>query len=117
MKRKPATLVVVASACLAAASVAGAAPAGQVCPQFKHGKRTYRYLTVGTGWTCGSAKRWIVKLSKDRVHAVSTNVRLGNGPRGYHCFATPFSSGGRATAGACIKGTVAYPKSGFSWTS
>lgn len=117
MKRKLGVLAVVAAASLAAASTAGAAGAGQVCPTFKHRGKTYQVETLGTGWTCGSAKTWIVKLSGDHVaRTVTTNVKLANGPRRYHCLATPFSSGGRATAGMCIKGSIAYPKSGFAWT-
>jgi len=116
MNRKLATLVVVASVCLAAASTVGAAPAGQLCRSFKQGGRSYHWETLGTGWTCASAKPWVVKLSNDRVHVGSTNVPLTNGPRGYHCSANPFSRGGRATAGQCFKGTLAFPKSGFAWT-
>jgi hypothetical protein len=108
-------LLVVASACLAAASTAGAARDGQVCQSFKLRGLTFKWETVGSGWTCSSAKPWIVKLSADRVHVTGTNVPLANGPRGYHCVATPFSRGGRATGGACLKGTFAFPKSGFSW--
>jgi hypothetical protein len=72
--------------------------------------------TVGTGWTCKSAKKRITKLSHDKVGVVNANVKLKNGPHGLHCFANPLSRGGRATAGDCIKGTIAYPKSGFAWT-
>ena len=42
-------------------------------------------------------------------------VPLTNGPRGYHCAADPTSEGGHATAGHCIKGTIAFPRSGFAW--
>ena len=82
---------------------------------FKQGGRTYRSETIGTGWTCASAKAWIVKLIGDRVHIVSKSVPLTNGPRGYHCAADPTSEGGHATAGHCIKGTIAFPRSGFAW--
>ena len=109
------TLVVVASLSLAAASTVGAARAGQVCPSFKQNGRIYRPETIGTGWTCASAKPWIVKLSGDRIRRSTANVPLTNGPRGYHCFATPLSRGGRATSGTCFKGTLAFPKSGFAW--
>jgi hypothetical protein len=114
---KPAIVVFAASACLAVASFAGAAHAGQFCSPFKQGHRTYHWETLGTGWTCGSAKRWIAKLIPDRVHVTSKNVPLKNGPRGYHCNATPGSSGGHATNGECFTGTLAHPKSGFAWTS
>jgi hypothetical protein len=117
MKWKLATVVVATAACLAVASIAGAAPTGQFCSPFKQGKRTYHWQTLGTGWTCGSARRWIAKLIRDRVHVTSKNVPLKNGPRGYHCNATPGSSGGHATSGECFTGKLAFPKSGFAWTS
>ena len=50
MNVKLATLVVVTSACLAAASTAGASRAAQVCPTFKQGKLTYHLETLGTRW-------------------------------------------------------------------
>ena len=119
MNRKSALLVVVsavaASVCLATATTAGAATAGKVCSPFKQGGKTYRSETIGTGWTCASAKAWIVKLIGDRVHIVSKSVPLANGPRGYHCAADPTSERGHATAGHCIKGTIAFPGSGFAW--
>jgi hypothetical protein len=119
MNRKVALLVVVgavaASECLATSPSAGAAHTAKVCANFKQGGRTYRSETLGTGWTCASAKAWIVKLIGDRVHIVSKSVPLTNGPRGYHCAADPTSAGGHATAGHCIKGTIAFPQSGFAW--
>jgi len=119
MNRKIAVLVAVAavsaSVCLATTTNAGAASTGKVCSPFKHGGRTYRSETLGTGWTCASAKAWIVKLIGDRFHTVSKSVPLTNGPRGYHCAADPTSQGGHATAGHCIKGTIAFPGSGFAW--
>lgn len=116
MKPKLATLIVVASACLAAAST-DASGAGQLCATFKQGRLTYHSQTLGSGWTCASAKSWIVKLIGDRVPIASKNVPLTNGPSGYHCLATPFSRGGHATSGACFKGTIAFPGSGFAWNT
>jgi hypothetical protein len=115
MRRMLATLAVLASACLAAASTAGAVGTGKVCPTFKQGRLTFHPETLGTGWTCESAKPWIVKLIGDRVHVGSRNVPLTNGPGGYHCLATPLSRSGHATSGACFKGTIAFPRSGFAW--
>ena len=116
MKRTLGMLVFVVSACLAVASTAGATRDGQVCRSFKQAGKSYTYETLGSGWTCASARPWIVKLSRDHVGTVTKNVPLKNGPSGYHCFADPLSRGGHATAGACIKGTIAFPKSGFAWT-
>ena len=116
MKHKLVFLVVVAALSLAAASTAGAAHTGQVCRPFKQGGHTYTWETIGTSWTCTSAKPWVVTLIGDRAHVVSKNVPLTNGPRGYHCSANPGSRRGRATDGACFKGTIAFPISGFAWT-
>ena len=116
MTRKLGVLVVVASVALAAASTGSATTTGKVCPKFKQGRTTYQSQTVGTTWTCAAAKTWIAKLSLDRVpKTVTKNIPLTNGPRGYHCFATPLSKGGHATGGMCIKGTLAFPRSGFAW--
>lgn len=114
MHRTLAVLAVIAVACLAAASTAGARSSGRLCPVFKKSGKSFTLQTVGTAWSCGSAKGWAVKLIGDKVNAVSRNVPLKNGPSGYHCFAEP-GSHGRATNGACIKGTIAFPKSGFAW--
>lgn len=116
MNVKLATLVVVTSACLAAASTAGASRAAQVCPTFKQGKLTYHLETLGTRWTCASAKSWVVKLSGDSARIVSRNVPLTNGPRGYHCFAIA-GSHGHATNGTCFAGTLKFPGTGFAWIS
>ncbi len=105
----------VAAAAILAAAASPAGAASEVCPSFKQNGLTFKWETSGSKWTCANAKRWVVKLSRDRVHVAGANVPLANGPRGYHCFATPFSSGGRATGGTCFSGTLAFPKSGFSW--
>ncbi|GEM_PF-1912820 len=91
-----------------------AAPAGKVCAPFKHRGLLYRWQTVGRHWTCASAKPWVVKLADDRVASGAGNVRLKNGPRGLHCYAT-IATHGRASGGACFAGTWAFPKSGFTW--
>jgi len=116
MTHKLGALALVALVALAAASTGGARDAGKICATFKQARITYHSQTVGTGWTCAAAKSWISRLSLDRVpKTVTKNVPLTNGPRGYHCLATPLSRGGHATGGMCIKGTLAYPKSGFAW--
>jgi hypothetical protein len=116
MTRKLGALLAVACVSLTAASTSGARTSAAVCPNFKQGRITFKSETIGNTWTCASAKTWIVKLSADPVpKRVTKNIPLANGPRGYHCFAMPFSTGGHATGGACFKGTLAYPRSGFSW--
>ena len=114
MIRKLVPLLVALAAFVAAAASADAAPAGQLCPSFKSNGLTFRWETAGTGWTCGSAKPWVVKLSGDRIASVGGNVKLTNGPAGFHCWGT-IAKKGFAAGGACFKGTWAYPKSGFTW--
>jgi hypothetical protein len=70
--------------------------------------------TVGSGFTCNTAKTWVLKLSKDSADTTSGKVALKNGPKGYHCVATADVKG-FASVGACYKGTLAFPKSGFLW--
>ena len=115
-RRDAISLAITLFAALAiAAAVAQARPAAQVCRNFKQGRLTFSSETLGTHWSCSSAKTWIVKLSKDKIRHSTSNIPLSNGPKGYHCFATPNSQGGRATAGTCFTGTIAYPGTGFAW--
>ncbi len=88
--------------------------AGKVCPTFRASGLKYQWETAGTGFTCKSAKHWLVKLIRDRADTSSGEAALHNGPKGYHCFAT-LDTKGKASGGLCYKGTVAYPKSGFTW--
>jgi hypothetical protein len=115
MIRYLAALALVATTCLSAASIGNAARAAAVCKSFKSGGLTYSSETLGSSWSCSAAKTWILKLSKDSIKHSSKNVPLKNGPHGLHCFATPNSVGGHATAGSCIAGTIAFPKTGFAW--
>jgi hypothetical protein len=107
-------LLVAFAAALVLAAGAGAARQGVICKTFKSNGVTFYSQTVGS-WSCSSAQTWIKKLSRDRVGKVTKSVPLRNGPSGLHCFALPLSSGGRATGGACVKGTLAFPKLGFTW--
>ena len=108
------TISLVAALAIATA-VAQARPAAALCQNFKQGRLTFFSETLGTHWSCSAAKTWIVKLTKDKIRHSSSNVPLSNGPKGYHCFATPDSQGGRATSGACFTGTIAFPGNGFAW--
>ncbi|MGZ4411724.1 MAG: hypothetical protein ACXVY8_06275 [Gaiellaceae bacterium] len=108
------TTVAVAVALFAATSVVSAAPAGQLCPSFKKSGLKYQFETLGSGYSCSSAKGWIDKLSGDRVPVKPGHVPLHNGPKGLHCFATAELKG-HASSGACYKGTLAFPGPGFTW--
>jgi hypothetical protein len=96
------------------ATAAPASAAGKICPTFRASGLKYQWETAGTGFTCKSAKHWLVKLIKDHADTSSGEVKLTNGPKGYHCFAT-LDHKHKASGGLCYKGTVAYPKSGFTW--
>jgi hypothetical protein len=110
-----AVLALVATAVLAAVSEVPAAAAGKVCPSFSQSGLKYFSETVGSGFTCNTAKTWVLKLSKDPADTTAGRVALHNGPKGYHCVATKDAKG-HASVGACYKGTLAFPKSGFLWS-
>ena len=82
-------------------------------PSFKLNGQKILWEVIGT-WTCKSAKPWVVKLDGNRVKSIG-KVALHNGPKGYHCFATRETSAGKVIDGICYLGTLAYPKSGFTW--
>ncbi len=116
MRRILAALAIVAIGAIGIpiATAATASAAGKVCPSFRASGVKYQWETAGTGFTCASAKHWLVKLIKDRADTSNGEVALKNGPKGYHCFAT-LDQKGYASGGLCYKGTVAFPKSGFTW--
>jgi hypothetical protein len=109
-----AVLALVATAVLTATSAVPAAAAGKVCPSFSQSGLKYFTETVGSGFTCNTAKTWVLKLSKDPADTTAGRVVLHNGPKGYHCVATK-GANGHAFVGVCYKGTLAFPKSGFLW--
>jgi hypothetical protein len=109
-----AALVAIGAVGVPIATATTASATGKVCPTFTASGLKYRWETAGTGFTCTSAKRWLVKLIKEPADTSSGEVKLANGPKGYHCYAT-LDTKGHASGGLCYKGTVAYPKSGFTW--
>lgn len=108
-------LLLVALPTVASVAAAGAVPsAAQVCSTLTVNGKSFKWSTVGTGFTCGSAKKYVAKLSDEHFPQKGKSVKLTGGPKGYHC--TGFTDDtGRATVGACYLGTVAFPKSGFQW--
>ena len=114
MIRKGVPILIALGAALAAASGGAAAPTAAVCGSLKVSRVKINYETLA-GWTCSSAKTWIVKLAADHVAPSNHNVRLTNGPRGYHCFATPLRRGSWARSGTCFTGTITFPGKGFAW--
>jgi hypothetical protein len=115
------TLRALAVLCLAAlpivttVAVADAVPTkAEACKPFTKDGVKIQWSTVGTGFTCASAKATVMKLSSEHFTPTDKKVKLTGGPKGYHCFGTPDHTG-RTTIGACYLGTVAFPKSGFQW--
>jgi hypothetical protein len=108
-----------ASTCLVLAS-AGAAvnlPGLHHCPQFERDGREYHYDYYLAGWTCSTAKPWVVKLSDDPVSGLSPaipRVLLRNGPRGFTCYAVAEFEG-HADGGFCLKRVRGRPRSGLGW--
>ena len=111
-----AAIVAIAAVGMPIATAGTASAAAEVCPTLSAAGSKYTWETVGTGFTCGNAKHWVLKLIKDRVDTSSGKVALTNGPRGYHCYAVSDKKG-VASDGQCYKGTAAFPKSGFAWSS
>jgi hypothetical protein len=119
---KRALLVTVASLCLAvipsvvAISDAEAVVAQKaaVCPSFKKAGTTIEWSVIGSGWTCGSAKKWVSKLIGESVTKSDPKVTFTDGPKGFHCTGVADATG-HATLGDCYKGTLAHPTSGFQW--
>jgi hypothetical protein len=109
-----AALVAIAAVGVPAATAVPASATGKVCPTFRASGLKYQWETAGSGFSCKSAKHWLVKLVKDPADTSSGEVALPDGPHGYHCFAT-LDHDGKASGGLCYKGTVAHPKSGFTW--
>jgi hypothetical protein len=102
------------SALLGSAAVGRAAPADNaICRPFTLGGEKIQWEVVGTS-TCAASKPWILKLYKDHVKSAGSVV-LHNGPAGYHCNATQENAKGHVVGGVCYKGTLAFPKAGFTW--
>jgi len=109
-----AVVAIVVAATFGAATEARAAPAaGAICKSFSLAGLKYQWSVIGNV-TCNQAKPWLLKLLADRVHKPDTKVALGNGPKGFHCYATGDSKG-RPSAGSCYTGTLAFPNNGFQW--
>jgi hypothetical protein len=74
----------------------------------------YKWEVVGTAFTCGNAKHWVLTLLGDHVRGTS-RVPLTGGPRGYHCIGTQIDAKGYPYWGMCYQHTLAFPKNGISW--
>ena len=119
---KRALLITFVSLCLTMISGIGTVTSAEaavprkaaVCPSFTTVGTTIQWSVVGSGWTCGSAKKWVSKLVQENVTKADPKVTFTNGPKGYHCQGAADDTG-HVTAGACYKGTLAHPTSGFQW--
>ena len=118
-----AILVLAVTATLVLASTAApATAANKVCPTLtgprwhsggKSGNK-YKWEVIGTAFTCGNAKHWVLKLLAEHVRGTG-RVPLHGGPSGYHCVGSLLDAKGHPYWGMCYQGTVAFPKNGFSW--
>jgi|1185.fasta_scaffold132818_2 hypothetical protein len=109
-----AVLALVATAVLVVLPEVPATAARQVCPPFSSAGLQYSSETIGSGFTCATAKRWVLKLSKEPVAPSFGRVALRNGPKGYHCYGAP-NPDRHASVGSCYRGKAASPKSVFLW--
>lgn len=114
-RTRGAFVVIAVAAALGLASAVRAAPAAnEICPSFTLNGHKIQWEVIGT-WTCKTAKPWVVKLDADHGTRRVGQVPLHNGPTRYHCFATREAANGRVIDGLCYLGTLAFPKSGFTW--
>jgi hypothetical protein len=116
--------ILAVSATLLLASTATPATAeNKICPTLtghtwhaygKSGKK-YNWEVIGTAFTCGNAKHFVLKLQSRHVHGTS-RVPLKGGPSDYHCVGTMIDSKGYPYGGVCYQHSLAFPKNGFSWS-
>jgi hypothetical protein len=108
--------------CLAPAG-APATAANSVCPTLtgqtwhhagKSGSK-YTWEVIGTAFTCGNAKHWVLKLLAESVRGTG-RVPLHGGPSGYHCVGNLLDAKGHPYWGMCYQHTIAFPKNGISWS-
>jgi hypothetical protein len=117
-------LILAASAALFLAATAAPATAeNKVCTPltgytWHHGGKSgnkYNWEVVGTAFTCGNAKRWVLKLLAESVSGTG-RVPLHGGPSGYHCIGNLLDAKGHPYYGMCYQHTIAFPKNGISWS-
>lgn len=116
MIRRTAPLLAAVGVALCAASGVQAGTGPQICPTITLSGVKLFSETVGHTWTCSAAKAWIVKLAADNVGPSNVDIKLKNGPHGYHCIAEPRKQS-HAVDGACFTGSKAFPGTGFAWVT
>jgi hypothetical protein len=104
-------LAVAAALAVSAPAQAASSPCKSVT---KYG-RTYRWSVVGAAFTCGSARPYLLRVIAGAAPAGTGVLKLKHGPRGYKCESGYLDAKRRPLAGACFKGTLAFPVSGFQW--
>ena len=115
------TIAVAVMLCLAATATP-ATSANSVCPKLtgqtwhKDGKsgNKYNWEVIGTAFTCGNAKHWVLTMLSKPVRGTG-RVPLKGGPSGYHCFGSMLDAKGYPYWGICYQHTLAFPKNGISW--
>ena len=108
------SLAVVPSVANATSASAAVLEKAAVCPSLTSAGVKVQWSVVGSGWTCSSAKKWVVKLVGEPHAKSAAKVSFTDGPKGYTCSGAADQTG-HVTAGACYKGTLAHPTSGFQW--
>jgi hypothetical protein len=107
-----ATIAAVALATSAATTDVHAAAAAGICKSFSAAGVTIEWSAIGNV-TCQEAQPWLLKILA-KAGTPDAKVTPSIGQKGFHCSATD-NGKGRATAGACYTGTIAFPKNGFQW--
>ena len=108
------SLAVVPAAADTTSASAAVPEKAAVCPSLTSAGVKVQWSVVGSGWTCSSAKKWVVKLVGEQHDKSAAKVTFTDGPKHYTCSGAADDTG-HVTAGACYKGSLAHPASGFQW--
>jgi hypothetical protein len=108
-----AAIAAVAIVTVAATTGAQAARSAAICKSLSvTGTGKIQWSVIGT-LTCQKAKPWLLTILA-KHGARNAQVKVTNGPTGFHCRATD-NAKGIPSIGACYTGTIKFPKNGFQW--
>ena len=115
-RTRGAFVVIAVAAALGLASAVRAAPAAnEICPSFTLNGHKIQWEVIGT-WTCKTAKPWVVRLDADHGTTTGRPSAAPQRPNAVSLLRNPRScERPRHRQPCCYLGTLAFPKSGFTW--